>query len=290
MVLGVRSNGWVRTPVGLERADHVCWTYRDPREFLDVALGYVADGLMLGERVLCVVDQDVREALLRLDPSHLSIAGTSGPALTLSTVDEAYDLSSPRTPAQQLAFYDAAAAQALADGYTGLRVLAEGTALVTERSRWSTQLRWEMAADKYLSTREGPTALCAYRSDLLAPEILDDLSCVHPLVRSPGRQDSFRLFFDAGRPAIAGVVTGPDCEKLRRLLPPSADFRSDAELDLGLVREIDRAGARVLADWAAELARGGTAVRLHAAPDGLPEQWDRDGLAIPANVTLHRRS
>lgn len=56
MVLAVRANGSVWMPVGLGPGDHLCWPYDDPDEFIDAALRYVADGLMLGERVLCVAD------------------------------------------------------------------------------------------------------------------------------------------------------------------------------------------------------------------------------------------
>lgn len=268
----------------------MCWSYRDPQEFLNVALEYVADGLMLGERVLCVVDETAREALLRLDPSHLSIGGASGPALAVYAIDEVYDPQNPKPLEQQLSVYDTATQRAIAEGYSGLRVLAEVTGLVVERSRWATQLRWERLADEYLSAGRGATALCAYRSDIIDPQILDDLSCVHPLIRFPGRQDSFRLFFDAGRLALAGIINVRDCEQLRRMLTAAPEQpRPEVDLDMSLVRELDDTCARLLLDWAGTVNDSGSAVHVIDAPDSLYAAWVGGDVVRPTNVTMTPR-
>lgn len=278
MVLDVRANGSVWMPVGLGPGDHLCWPYDDPDEFIDVALRYVADGFMLAKRVLCVADEPARAALMGLDPAHSSINGASGQALLLYTVAEAYGQADPRTPQQQLDFYAAATARARADGYTGLRVLADVTTVAAAPDRRATQLRWELLADAAQAGGAGMSAMCAYRSDIIDPSVLDELSCVHPLLRSSGRPEAFRLFFDADRIVLTSHVTAEDANRLATVLRSAPLRRPDITVDVSALQTLDREAAAVLADWASAVAVAGTIAHFDGIPDAIRETWHEAAL------------
>ena len=78
-----------------------------------------------------------------------------------------------------MAFYDAATRRALATGYTGLRVVAEVSALAADPRPRLELVRWEHLADGYVVQGSGFTAMCVYRSDLPA-EALADVAVVAP--------------------------------------------------------------------------------------------------------------
>jgi ABC-type transporter Mla MlaB component len=279
----VRTNGSVQDPLELGSASHLCWPYDDVDEFHDIALGYVADGLMAGERVLCVVDEPVRSSLLSLDPSASSLAGTTGPALQVFTVAEAYDIDNPKSPEAQLDFYDAATRQALADGYAGLRVLADVTGVMAHPERWNVQLAWEHLADDYIANGPGMSAMCAYRTDLIAADVIADVACLHPLVReaAPGEpglgEPAFRLFFDHESLVLAGALDGLGADRLLRALASSHVRRPDMTLDVSQLDVIDGPAASVLASWGRSQRDGGATVRLTGASPTLRELWSALG-------------
>jgi hypothetical protein len=262
----VRATGSVRLPVGLALGDHLSWPYDDDDAFADTALRYLADGLLLGERILCVGDEQLHASLQRLDPENVSISGTSGPALVLRSLEEAYGLAKPRTPVEQLTYYRAAVDSALSAGYTGLRVLAEVTALIADPRRSAAHLSWEQRADAALASGVAMTALCAYRGDLLDAESVAELSCVHPLVRGPEAAGSFRLFHEHNRLVLAGTITATAASRLRRVLhsePVPANSAPGGRaspsgrhitLDLHQAAHVDPLASRVLADWVATMA------------------------------------
>src|SRR3712207_6437577 len=127
-----------------EAHDHLCWVYADDAELTATALAFLAGGLARGERLLCVGDR-MAEAL-REHPEALGgidalvAAGT----LRILTLADVYAASGGFTAESQHAFYDEATRGALADGYTGLRVFADVTALAGAPETQAELLRWEI--------------------------------------------------------------------------------------------------------------------------------------------------
>ena len=147
-------------------ADHVCWVYDDPRDLDTAAARFLAGGLARGERLLVIGDGMI-ETLHR---DTLPFGGTD--ALLATGALQILDLPRPTTaprrfsPEQQLAFYDAATRKALDDGFTGLRVAAEASALAADPASRPALVRWEHLADDFMARGSGFTAMCAYRADL----------------------------------------------------------------------------------------------------------------------------
>ena len=248
----VRAHGRVDEVPEPGPADHVCWVYDDPRELDAAAARFLAGGLARGERLL-VVGNGMIETLHR---ETLPFGGTDAllatGALQILDLSTAYAGSEQFTPERQLAFYDAATRQAIADGYTGLRVAAEGSALAADPTSRDILVRWEHLADGFVASGSGFTAMCAYRSDLSA-EALADLAAVHPVVRASEAVPSFQVFHDDDRVVLTGSVDTVSAPRLGRVLVESPGARQPAVLDLSLLEFIDVAGCQVLARWVAGL-------------------------------------
>ena len=158
------------------------------RAFLD-------GGLSRGERLLCVGERVIDTLRAgsdnRLDVDALVAAGT----LQLMTLADAYAATGDFSAERQFVFYDAATRRAVAEGYAGLRVVAELSALAEDPARRGELVRWEHLADKYIEQGPGMTALCAY-SRALPDSALADVTSAHPAAHAPSALARFHVFFD----------------------------------------------------------------------------------------------
>ena len=183
----MRPSGSLDTVPGASAADHVCWVHGgdDDAAFDDAVRTFLAGGLDRGERLLCVgervIDSVRKEAAPFIDVDKLVADGTLG----LMTLAEAHAATGSFSAENQFAFYDGATRRAVAEGYAGLRVVAELTPLAADPLRREELLRWEHLADRYMVEGPGMSALCAYRDDLPV-EALTDVASVHPAA-SPRR-------------------------------------------------------------------------------------------------------
>lgn len=86
-----------------------------------------------------------------VDRGDLVVLGTS----------EVYGPERMVDAAAQRAAFERALAEALREGYTGLRVAADNTSLITESERLSAWLEWEAEGELFMA--ENPvTGLCAF--------------------------------------------------------------------------------------------------------------------------------
>lgn len=265
-------------------ADHVCWVYDDPRDLDTAASQFLAGGLARGERLL-VVGERMIDTLHR---DTLPFGGTD--ALVATGALEILDLSTSYigtatfTPEGQLAFYDAATRKALEDGFSGLRVAAEASALAAAPASRATLVRWEQLADDFVASGSGFTAMCAYRSDLDS-EALADVACVHPVVRGPEGEPQFQVFYDGNRVVLSGSVDTFTASRLGRVLAESWAARRPAVLDVSMLEFVDVAGCRVLARWA---AGPGGPLQVIGASRLVQRMWPLLGLDAVAPVTFER--
>src|SRR3954465_9488769 len=164
----VRQHGHLRSAAGLGVRDHACWAFDDRDQFRWAGLAYLEDGRRLGQRLLYVGDRDAEG--LRGDLAELSDRDALIEAgwLTVVPLDEVHEVGAPADTAERLRAYDVLVDDALADGYRGLRVMAEVTRLLADAVGAAAHARWEAVADSYMEDRP-LSALCGYDRRVVAP-------------------------------------------------------------------------------------------------------------------------
>ncbi|QZY27726.1 MEDS domain-containing protein [Nocardioides coralli] len=242
---------------------HRCFVYDDERQFRALARRFLIEGAQRGDRLLCV--GPLAEATAH-DPDGLPDAERllSSGSLTVAAADAVYtgDLR------DQLTYYEDMTRKALADGYSGLWVLADLSAVEDVHL----QLRWEHLADYFMGTGAGMSALCAYPRDGLSASGLEDLAAVHPASGGTATEPAFRFFFDQHRLVLTGELDAFGVHRFQRLLDASHAGEEPVTVDVSSLRFIDGHASVVFEAWLRDLARR-TSVELIGATDAFRRLW-----------------
>ena len=175
----MRRSGVVENVRGFGLHDHVCWSFDDRAQFRDHALEFLAEGLELGQAVRYIGTGDADR--LRDELTGVSVLGAAlrdGSAEVVS-LDDVYPVGSVVDPAAQVLVYAAATEKALADGFTGLRVAADCTALVGSPEQRAAFATYEHLIDRYIAAHPF-SAMCAYDSRRLTGGAIAQVACMHP--------------------------------------------------------------------------------------------------------------
>ena len=274
----MRRRGTVTSAAGLGIHSHGCWLYGDEEEFRARATQFLADGLDHDQRLLYVGAGTIRK--LRNDLSDLPeldlLLGDGG--LRIMPLEGVYELGVGIDPLAQLAMYSAATQTALMDGYSGLRVLADVTALVLDPALWRAHTHWEAVGDRFIA-RNPMSALCCYDRRQLPDEILRDLACVHRSSNGPPAVQ-FRLFAGREGLSLAGEVDSFNADSLRRLLTAAAPVEGPLVLELDELTFIDQHGVTAIADVARELHSHGRPLKVLGAPPAFDRLTDLLGVSL----------
>lgn len=224
---------------------HIGWQYQNHGEFLDRAAEYLAVGLTLGQRAVYVGDGD--PATLR---NGLAAAGLGADAaeVDVRTVAEHFvfqagsDIVDPERMSER---YAAAAVGAVADGYSGLRVVIDVTPVSRTPAQREAQAALEFLGDRRISTLP-VAAMCGFDVAELG-DAAAGLLCLHPGT-GPATSVPFQLYT---QPAQHNAITlagnldaaGDDLftTTLRRILPLLS--RDTVEID---ARSVEFVGPRQL--------------------------------------------
>jgi hypothetical protein len=235
------------------------WVFSGPSEFAALAAPFLAEGAALGERLMYVPGE--------LDPADLAgLMSVVGPdALQMTSIAEVYGRTGIVDPRGQRATFEAALADALAAGYTGLRVAADNTSLVTDDERLAAWIRWEVMGDRFLSDSQ-VTGLCGFDQQKVEVSRLRHLATLHPLSSASSPVPQFRLFSDAGTLRIEGQVDSFAVTQLWQALenlPPKTGILVDLESATLMSRGV-MAGISQLCD-------SGTDVTIRGAREAIDE-------------------
>jgi hypothetical protein len=209
------------------------------------------------------------------------VAGLAAPgALAVASIAEVYGSSGIVDAPSQQATFTMALVQALAEGYTGIRVAADNTPMVTDEARLAAWIRWEVAADRFMP--ENPvTGLCAFDREQVDVNRLRHLATLHPLSPADHPVPQFRLFADAGDLWIEGEIDTFAVSQLRLALdtlPPHTCVQID--LATATLR-----GAKVLAGLG-YLAGTGVVVTIRGEPAAI-SQLRTTGRPVSDHLILH---
>jgi len=242
----------VQSALGRAVGDHVCWPFRDRGELAVVARAFVLEGLGRDERVAYVGEggpRDLQRDLEglpglrdRLDRGQLQVTDIA----TMPASDPAID------PVDELIDLAAMTRESLDAGYTGLRMMANGTMRVVDPRRRARFVRYEHLVDRFCLDHAF-TGLCALDVTAVDEGLIAELGCVHALTY--GELSPFQLRAARGADvALAGSVDAFCAtrlvETLHRIgLPPPGGLAvldaTDLEfIDFRALIELDRCATR----------------------------------------------
>lgn len=247
IVLGMRLSGVVADVRSLGSHDHVCWGFDDDADFRAAAVAFLDAGLALGHRVRYVGEPG--------DGVHTALAAARPGAIEVVPVDAQYAPSTLADLRAHVEAYATATADALAAGFTGLRVATDATALVARPTWLDAAARYEHRVD-HLMVRQPLSAMCAYNRAVLGADALAQLATMHPV--ATGSMALFRLHASsaAGCAAAIGGELDISCAELLGLALERAELRpvcGELVLDAAELTFVDQARLAVLVEHARHL-------------------------------------
>lgn len=242
--------------------DHIGWVFSGAEAFDTLALPFLAEGAARRELLMYVSESPSAS-------TAASLLSRFGPAaVRVASVREVYGASGLVNAAAQRATFTSALADAQAAGFSGIRVAADNSALVTDERRLAAWIRWEHVADRFMAERK-VTGLCAFDSRRVDVNRLRHLSTLHPLSAASDPSPQFRLFTDGPNLALEGDIDSSAVTQIPvalEVLPPSTGVLIDL-LTARLVSRAPLAGLR-------RLASGGVTIVIQGEDDALKRLID----------------
>lgn len=262
---------------GYLRGDHVCCTYADDALRRVVLSNFFADGIAAGERLVYVASDS--GGCARTDLRALGLPVDRLMRERRLVVASARDVSATGGRFDADVYTDAVrahVADALREGFTGLRVASDGTALLSQPRAVGEWLAFELRADA--AALETPlVALCTYDTRYCCSERLQVLRAVHTceLQHGSASEPMFRLRCTGGRHVFTGELDFSVADGVAALLERAAADRGGLELELSGVEFVDVAVMRAFAGIARSAPRGAT---LLGASEDFRRVWSLLGL------------
>jgi anti-anti-sigma regulatory factor len=266
----MRAHGAIDSVLGYGPFDHACWGYDSDDERRRVTIEWLADGVRHHQRLVYVADGRPDELLADLT----GLAGrdqlVERGELEIHATRDLYDLSRPIDAPSQLALYAGTVDRAVADGYVGVRVVADITPLVADASRHAAHVRWEHAADRYMVGH--PLApLCTYDATIAGSSI-ESIVCVHPLRRTGDATPPFSLWASDSVVVLEGEADGLRAGVLADVLDALGD-EGDVVIDVSMLRFVDGRAAFVLHRALGRLRDRGQHAQLRGSSSSLRALW-----------------
>lgn len=179
--------------------DHIGWVFSGTAAFDELAWPFLAEGAELGELLMYVAGSPDPVTASRLR----GLYGTQ--AVQVASISEVYGQSGIVDARAQRATFASALADALDAGFSGIRVAADNTPLVTDEARLGAWIRWEHVADRFMA-ENAVTGLCAFDERQVDVNRLRHLATLHPLSSAADPEPQFRVFADDGKLCLEGQI------------------------------------------------------------------------------------
>ena len=259
----------VRAVSDLTVHDHLCFVYDREADARQSLLDYVVAGLARRERVHVYLEPGAPGGTIEDDlrAAGLPVRDLVDDGMLLVGPARETDLASGA-----VGVFAAAAASALADGLTGLRVYVETRFLLDQPDALAGWPGQELRVD--LLAKQLPiTAVCAYDVHGWAPGNLALAESVH----TRRSRDRGALRMHAGRDGtlrLSGEIDRSAAEQVYRLLVRTAGSRPTPVLDVSGVSFVDVSGARSIGTACEAIAGRHGPTRLRAATPLLRKIWE----------------
>lgn len=216
----------------LQPHDHVAWFGDGDGELYSVATAALGDGADRNEKLLFVAEAPDSGRLRGIDGLDRLLASGQ---LELLALDAVYGTDGAFSASDQLATFEGVPEGALADGYRGIRVVADNTRLVREdRRAFRRWLAWEQLTDRFQAASM-VTGICVFDRGALSGERQAELAALHPVRSTSSVEPPFCLFSDGDALVVTGRLDGSCAERFRRML-------ETVPVDRPLVMDVSAAG------------------------------------------------
>jgi anti-anti-sigma regulatory factor len=261
----------VESAGGLGSADHVCWSYRDEASFRRAALEFLTDGRRLRQRLAYAGARP--PAVLRDHVSELEDAPRllAAGALSIRPLGTEHGERGSLVAEREVDGYAARVRSALDDGFTGLRVAADVTPLLSEPATRAEFVRTEQLAERYMARGHPLAAMCGYDESVLGHAV-EDVLCVHPVVHTTDAVVPFQLYGDGEDLVLRGEVDLFTAPRLARALARAGVARQ-AILDVAGLEFADHHALQTLGAHAERVAAAGGRLTLRGAPAHVRRIW-----------------
>jgi hypothetical protein len=245
--------------------DHAGWVFDDPAGFRVDAARFLAVGLSAGHRVM-YVPGDTGGGLPELPGLDAALA--AGQA-SIAAVSAMYAVDEPVDPQRQVAAFTQAAEQAVADGWAGLRVVADVTSLVHTPRQRAAWIEYEYLIDRCIAQLP-LSGVCGFNRKVLTDhDALTEVVCMHPAV---SRQASgFRLY--GGQGAVVSMALAGEIDvTVRQVFAKVLRQARPVPVSDTLVVDADQltfVDYRSLAELARQASERGLATVVYAAADSV---------------------
>jgi hypothetical protein len=273
--LALRNHGPHFEPIRMKPHDHIGWVFSGPCEFAALAEPFLAEGASRNERLMYVAEDPSTEVFGEW--AEALLPGT----LTGASIAEVYGESRIVDAQAQREVFAQVLAEALTEGYSGIRVAADNTPLVLDQERLESWIRWEVVADHFMSERQ-VTGLCAFDRTQVDVDTLRHLATLHPVSPAASPQPQFRLFTHDGALWLKGDVDSFAIGQMRLALenlPPKTGIVVDLT-DTEIVTKDALSALR-------QLGETGVAITVRGTTDIIRRLTRSVGLQVP-NVSVAR--
>jgi hypothetical protein len=188
----------------LQPHDHALWSGSCEDDLYELATTALAAGARRNEQLLFVAVDPDPNGLQRIDDLELLLASGQ---LQLHAVEAIYGAAHSFSQTQQLETFKGVLDDALAAGYTGIRVVADNTPLVADarEENYLSWLRWEQLTDSFQAASR-VTGICYFDDRAVGDERLADLAALHPVRAAHAVQPAFTIFSDEGAVLATGTL------------------------------------------------------------------------------------
>jgi hypothetical protein len=272
--------GVVDSATGLDPFPHLCWVYRGKAEWAGRALEYSADGIGAGHSIKLIGDASTEDLRSELAEQVRSMAEglANGQSVEVRDLTDYHRVGGDGIidVDATIAAHRAALEDALAAGYTGLRLAVEETSIARTKAQRDAAVRLEFRGDRARSSLP-VGSMCSYDVDEIGLDAAAEMACVHPFINRGAAP--FRLYaVEDADFGIAGTIDDVTAEGLfrttlgRTVPPEGAELVVDA-------READFIADGALAELDAYAARMGRTAVVHTRPSTVPSPAARPALS-----------
>ena len=167
----------------LGAGDHLCCIYRDRSEQMSIVVPYLIRGLQNNEKCLYILDESTMGDVFRaFGEAGVDLkAHVASGQCALLTKEETYLKGGSFEPDGMIATLKQAEADAIREGYAGLRVTGEMTWVFARLPGVERLIEYEAKLNLFFPNSRS-TAICQYHEDRFEPDVLIDVLHTHPAV------------------------------------------------------------------------------------------------------------